>query len=427
MSRMRKKYILVPALLVLLYLILPFFLPAPGIIPTWPALFLFYLACGLAVLFAGRSGSARLNEAKRRKQALREKLNVARDLLRREEAARRALKEKIARYSSLKSIIEQVNESMALDVIAQKFSEICFSLIGRSRGVCALFLADESSHSLKLHAARKLDSSLVLKAKEGDIFDSWVHRHAQPLMIEDITRDFRFDRDTLSREPARAVGSLISAPLFAGSDFLGVIRLDHPDAGYFNQDDFRFLVALSDIGAVALENARLYEHTQDLAIHDGLTGLFTKAHFFQLLAGECGMSMRRGRAFSLLMIDIDFFKRYNDSFGHAAGDMVLKALSKTLAQFAQDHSGIACRFGGEEFCVLLPHKHKQDGVACAEALRRTVEKIAVSLRRQETPVTVSVGVAAFPADANEAQELVKRADKAMYEAKRAGRNRVAGA
>jgi len=290
-----------------------------------------------------------------------------------------------------------------------------------------LYLADGSTRTLRLAKAQKQDSTLVLKAKQGDIFDLWVQRHAQPLMIEDITKDFRFDRDRSSDEDDRAIGSLISAPLFAGSDFLGIVRLDHPDPNFYNQEDFRFLVTLSDIGAVALENARLYEHTQDLAIHDGLTGLFTKAHFFHLLEDECGVSLRRARAFSLLMIDIDFFKHYNDNFGHAAGDIVLKALSETLTLFTQENSGTVCRFGGEEFCVILPLVDKQAGAARAEELRQAVEKIEVSLRRQETPITVSIGLSAFPVDGADAQELVKKADKAMYEAKRAGRNRVVSA
>jgi diguanylate cyclase (GGDEF)-like protein len=177
---------------------------------------------------------------------------------------------------------------------------------------------------------------------------------------------------------------------------------------------------------VALENGEFFEKTQDLAIHDGLTALFTKGYFLERLKEECKRSQRHNTNLALLMLDIDHFKDYNDKFGHTAGDIVLQKLSLEIADFFKDLNPVISRFGGEEFCVLLLRTDREQAVAIAEQLRSRIEKMRVILRRQETQITVSVGVASFPQDAGEEDELIMRADQAMYSAKQKGRNRVCG-
>jgi diguanylate cyclase (GGDEF)-like protein len=178
---------------------------------------------------------------------------------------------------------------------------------------------------------------------------------------------------------------------------------------------------------VAIENAQLFQKTQELAIHDELTSLFSKAYFLERLKEECKRALRSQRPVSLLMLDIDYFKKYNDQFGHTAGDIVLRNLSLIISDSLKDLSSIASRFGGEEFCLLLPGLEKNKAVSLAESLRDKISKARVVLRRQETGITVSIGVAVFPGDAKDEEEIVLKADKALYKAKQAGRNRVAAA
>lgn len=337
-----------------------------------------------------------------------------------------ALQEKIRRYNSLKKIIEQLNQNLFLDSIATSLTEITFSLIASNKGTCMLYLIDEQAQAitLNLFKTKKEDKKLIIKTKQGDIFDLWVLRHAAPLLIEDIRKDFRFDLEKLKTLDQRPILSLISSPLLTEHSFLGILRMDGYVFGFYSQDDLRFLVTICDLGAVALENARLFQKTQELAIHDGLTSLFTKKYFSERLKEECKRSIRRDVSLSLLMLDIDYFKNYNDTFGHTAGDIILKKLSLTIVDFLKDHNPIVSRFGGEEFCVILPRMDKKKALAWAERLRAVIEQTKVTLRERATGVTVSIGVASFPDDANDEDDLIFKADRAMYKAKQKGRNRV---
>lgn len=384
----------------------------------------FYLINTLIVYYLLNKNSKVSRNLKLKIQDLREKMNILNDEFSRENKNNASLRERIDSYSSLKKIIEKINQDLTLDYIADSLAQIAFSFIAGNKGVCILYLVDERNQKLCLFKTKKENRELIVKAKEGDIFDSWVLRHASPLLIEDIRKDFRFDTDKLKSQDVRPVLSLISSPFISENRFLGIIRLDNSASGFYTQDDLRLLASVCDIGAVALENGELFRKTQDLAIHDGLTSLYTKGYFLERLKEECKRSMRRQSIMSLLMLDIDYFKNYNDKFGHTAGDIVLKNLSSNIADFLKNLNPIVSRFGGEEFCALLLGKDKKDACRIAEDLRLRIEKAKVILRRVETSVTVSIGVSALPEDATEEDELILRADRAMYEAKQKGRNRV---
>ncbi|MFA5115012.1 MAG: sensor domain-containing diguanylate cyclase [Candidatus Omnitrophota bacterium] len=356
-------------------------------------------------------------------EGLQEKINIVSEENAQESKNKIAFQEKIRRYRSLKEIIENINQNLELEYIANSLTSTAFSFIAKNKGTCIFYLSDKNGR-LTIYKAKKEDKGLIIKDKEGDTFDSWVVRHVAPLFIEDIKRDFRFDLDKLAEEDARPISSLISAPLVSDHRLMGVLRLDNQLPAFYSQDDLRFLTIISDLGAVALENGELFQKTQDLAIHDGLTALYTKGYFMERLKEECKRSMRQNSSFTLLMLDIDYFKKYNDQFGHTAGDLVLKTLSFTMANYLKEFNTIISRFGGEEFCVILSHMDKRKARAIAEDLRARIENAKVTLRRQETNITVSIGLANFPADAKDETELILKSDKAMYEAKQKGRNRV---
>jgi diguanylate cyclase (GGDEF)-like protein len=124
------------------------------------------------------------------------------------------------------------------------------------------------------------------------------------------------------------------------------------------------------------------------------------------------------------MLDIDYFKNYNDKFGHTAGDIVLRSLSQNISSFLEEYTPVISRFGGEEFCIILPRIGKNKACTIAEQLRARIKNTKIILRRQKTQITVSIGVASCPADASEEEQLIYKADRAMYEAKQKGRNRV---
>ncbi len=413
-------------MILLLYLLLPAYLTFQFNFFSLRLLLLFYFLNIVLAFYYFNANQARVYNLGIKTQDFKEQVNILAAQRSEDLKTHAALQEKIKRYHKLKDIIEEINRSLSLESIADRLSEIAFTLIAKGKGVSILYLADREAQKLNLYKAKKEDQKLIIKAKEGDIFDLWVLRHASPLLIEDIKTDFRFDLDKLKSPEIRPVASLISAPLISAHHFLGILRLDYRQPHFFSQDDLRFLVSICDMGAVALENGELFQRTQELAIHDELTALYTKGYFRERLEEEYKRSTRQNRPLTLLMLDIDRFKNYNDKFGHIAGDIVLKTLSRNIADYLKDLSPIISRFGGEEFCVILAGLNRDKVMAIAEGLRKRIEELKIVLRRQETGVTVSIGVANFPLDAKDEDELIIKSDRAMYEAKEKGRNRVCG-
>jgi diguanylate cyclase (GGDEF)-like protein len=335
-----------------------------------------------------------------------------------------ALKLKITRYDNLKKLIEDLNHSLKLDIVISVLSSTVYTLISNSAGVALFYLVDNQYQKLNLVYSIKDDSDLVVLSKQGDIFDQWVLRHSSQLIIENLKNDFRFDSDSLSNQDMRSVLSLISSPLISNNSLLGLLRLESKKSGFFNQDDLRFLALVSDLGAVALENSLLFQKTQDLAIHDDLTALYTRSYFIDRLRDQVRRCQRLDQHLSLMMIDIDFFKQYNDKFGHILGDLVLKKMGVLLKEALREFNPLLCRFGGEEFLVMLSGIDKKKSLVIADELRRRIEAEKIMLRRQDTHITVSIGVASLPLDTKDEDELVQKADKAMYAAKTKGRNQV---
>ncbi len=392
--------------------------------PPVKLLFLFFLGNILSVIYLFRRNSRHINQIRLRAELTEEKINILTDQNSKEHKNKLALQEKIRRYDNLKEIVGRINQDLSLESVADNLASIAFSVIADNKGTCVFYLVDKRSQALVLFKTRKEDKKLVIKAKQGDVFDYWVLRHSSPLVIEDVGKDFRFDLDKVKERESRPVNSLISAPFMSTNRFLGILRLDSPEPYFYNQDDLRFMVTVCDLGAVALENGEYFEEAQDLAIHDELTSLFTKGYFLERLKQECKRSARKDRVFSLLMLDIDHFKDYNDKFGHIAGDTVLKNLGKNIIDFLKDKSALISRFGGEEFCVILYDVDKKKACGIADDLRSRIGGIKTVLRNQETTITVSIGVVSFPVDSGDEDDLIFKADRAMYQAKEKGRNRV---
>jgi len=246
----------------------------------------------------------------------------------------------------------------------------------------------------------------------------------QPLLIDDAKNDYRFDVDKIKAEETRPIRSLLGVSLCVGNKALGIFRIDSPRVNHFRTEDLRFLMTIGDLGAVAIENAQLYEKVEQLAVKDGLTNLYLRRYLYERMPGEISRQLRTKKQLGFLMIDIDHFKQYNDRFGHVAGDIVLRTVGELLAELFSEPGHLVCRYGGEEFCVLLPDCSQKKAVELAEIIREKIEQQTVILRREKTHITISVGVAVFPQDAKSKEELINKADQALYRAKKKGRNCV---
>lgn len=220
------------------------------------------------------------------------------------------------------------------------------------------------------------------------------------------------------------ISSIICVP-FKGKDrVLGLLNAYRLEGGVFNEADLELLAAVSSQVGMALENARLFQETQTLAITDGMTSLYNHRYFQKRLAEELDRANRYKRPLSLIMIDLDFFKHYNDAHGHPQGDELLRSFSAILKKTIRD-SDIASRYGGEEFVVILPETGVEFAFATAERVRKAVE--TNDFPGGETQpcgrVTVSMGVSSYT-EGMSVDELMKSADIALYRAKEEGRNRV---
>lgn len=166
------------------------------------------------------------------------------------------------------------------------------------------------------------------------------------------------------------------------------------------------------------------ERLRELALRDGLTNLYNHREFFRLCREECSRAQRYGQPLALLMLDIDFFKRINDTLGHPARDEVLRWVASTLTSKIRS-SDRAARYGGEEFAIIMPQSGVEEAQVAAERIRESIAEKPVMLESgKPLSVTVSIGIAAFPEHGKNERELVQAADGALYRAKQAGRNRV---
>ncbi|HWR57996.1 MAG TPA: diguanylate cyclase [Thermodesulfovibrionales bacterium] len=216
--------------------------------------------------------------------------------------------------------------------------------------------------------------------------------------------------------------NILVVPLLMGNVVSGELILANRigSEGYSDKDE-DLLLHLGFYTSFALEKARLHEETARLATTDGLTGLNNHRTFQERLEMEIERAGRFEQAISLLIIDIDFFKKLNDTYGHRAGDEVLKKLSCRMVENVRNIDLVA-RYGGEEFVIILPGTTADGAMLSAERIRKAVEGPSIGVASNDIQVTVSIGVATFPEDASDREDLIEKADKALYAAKNAGRN-----
>jgi diguanylate cyclase (GGDEF)-like protein len=215
--------------------------------------------------------------------------------------------------------------------------------------------------------------------------------------------------------------SMVAIPLVAAGELKGVLCLYRLGEGNrFTQEEYRLAIRFGEAAALAVDNADIRARLQMEALTDHLTGLYNHRYFHDRLAGEIRRARRRRGAVSLLIYDIDDFKRVNDTRGHLIGDQVLAGIAAVSRETCREED-VLCRIGGEEFAVILPDSGEREAMGVAERLREAVSGNSLAGVGQ---VTVSVGVAEFPRHATRPMDLLARADAALFEAKAAGKNRV---
>ncbi|MEO1101021.1 MAG: diguanylate cyclase [Pseudomonadota bacterium] len=233
---------------------------------------------------------------------------------------------------------------------------------------------------------------------------------------------------------ADRIGEYLCIPILAHGDTVGLMHVryalgsnmlkgrDNPNSKV--STTHQFAIQCAEHISLAIANVRLRDQLQDQSTKDSLTGLFNRRYFLDSMRSAIGHAERKSERMSVLTLDADHFKRFNDNHGHDAGDLVLRMISKSMMS-ACSSGQVPCRLGGEEFAILLPDSEIAKGLAFAEELRKTIEAQTIRYSGEDLPkVTVSIGVSEFPTHGTEPQGLLKTADVALYTAKAEGRNRT---
>jgi diguanylate cyclase (GGDEF)-like protein len=245
-------------------------------------------------------------------------------------------------------------------------------------------------------------------------------RTRETQFVYDVNADKDFIRASYE------VKSEIAVPLLKDENVLGVLNVESKEQAALDENDVNFLNALAGSIAVAMDNARLHAEVRRMAMTDVVSGLANRRAFDEILRAEMTRATRYNQSISLIILDLDSFKEYNDKWGHPAGDIRLKEIADLLRANVRDPD-VAARYGGEEFAVILPNTPKSGAIQLAERLRRAAEAYAPYHNGHHAPIagyTISLGVATFPDDATSIEELLLAADNAELTAKRLGKNRA---
>jgi len=247
-------------------------------------------------------------------------------------------------------------------------------------------------------------------------------RGRSPLLIRDVMTEpiARFNR---SIPEVRAIQSVVVAPLIEKEEVLGAISLESSRRGAFTKDDLQLLVSFAATATMAIHNAQLHAEVQKMAITDALTGLYNRRGFDELGKREMERVRRFGHPLSAMMIDVDHFKRINDTYGHHVGDIAIQGVARRLSDNLREVDVLG-RFGGDEFTVLLPETDLFTATTVAERLRSCVADSPMIVEQVSIKLTISLGVTKAFSEMHNLDALIGRADKALYQAKLAGRNRV---
>jgi diguanylate cyclase (GGDEF)-like protein len=246
----------------------------------------------------------------------------------------------------------------------------------------------------------------------------WVCLNKRPFYERDLSQNSRFW--TGPEYTRHGIRSLLFLPLLNKSDVIGVLVLGSKRPSAYSPEQTMLLEHLAAQIAAPIENSRLFAKAEEIARIDGITELFNRRHFDERMREEIDRHSRYGDTLSLLLLDLDNFKKYNDTFGHLAGDRLLVHAAR-LVKASTRSSDLAFRYGGDEFAIILPNSSTMEAFNVAERMR---EKFATEMAGRQLDITISIGVASWPGDGATLDEICYAADMALYYAKRTGQNRT---
>ena len=333
------------------------------------------------------------------------------------------LKKTAQRLAILTDIVKTANSILeprkVIELIMAKIQQLIPS------EAWSMLMVDEEKQELTFELAlgEKGRDVSSFRVKMGEGIAGWVAQTGKPTIVNDTSRDPRFARrfDSQTQFQTR---SILCAPLISRGRTIGVVQVINKRGGKFTQADLEVLLTLVEPCAIAIENAILFQRTEQLTITDDLTKLFNSRYLNLYISREIKRCKRHGIPLSVIFLDLDGFKGVNDAYGHLAGSRTLTEVGGILVEAVRE-SDILARYGGDEFVVVLPETPPSGALVIAERIRKAIESHSF-LKDQglEARISASFGIASYPDHALTPEGLIQKADQAMYRVKERDKNGI---
>ncbi len=334
-----------------------------------------------------------------------------------------SLEQMLFQYQSIYDLGLKLSSTQHLPRLLFYTLEDATKLTNTSAGSIALFdeRRGEMYHGVMKGFSASFSNMSRWILRQGGLTSS-ILNHEEPLVIADVLQHPQFDNPIMLKEGIR---SLMATPLIADGKIIGILYVNDFVVRKFTSREISLFSLLGGMAANIIEKAQLLENAMRISITDDLTGLYNHRYFSQRLLNEIKRAERYGLTFTLLMIDIDNFKQYNDTHGHPKGNEVLRQMGEIFKNQCREVDVVA-RYGGEEFAVIMPETSPEKVVETVNIIREKVATFPFVGRETQRGgcLTISVGISSYHGDGQEAHTLIEQADEALYEAKRLGKNRV---
>lgn len=336
------------------------------------------------------------------------------DALSEQQRINEQLDNKVEQLSLFFELGRELGATLNLEDTLKIILEMCKKMVDYQS--CIIFLVKGEDYP-EFYAPRynspygRYFKDIHIKLHEGIL--GWVAVNRKPLLLEDVKNSVLLN----IIEHERCV---LAIPLIAENQVIGVIYFGNKEPRTFTEEQLNLMTTVGYQAAMAIKNAEFYEKIAAMAITDGLTGLYTHRYFQERLEEEIKWADRYQKPISLIFVDIDNFKKFNDTLGHPSGDSLLREIAILLKGFTRE-SDLVCRYGGDEFVLIMVEIDKSGAITIAERIR---EGFTLKFGEYPVKITASIGVAAYPEDADNKPDLIAEADRAAYRSKKEGKNKV---